>query len=84
MKLTILLSFLFFIVTGSHAATGAQCKKGAKKQSCAKVEGAVRKSFCWKGELSKKKKQKLCTIEKKKLKKMKKNMKKKAKSKTNK
>jgi hypothetical protein len=82
MKLTLLLSFLIFMATASHAGPGAQCKSGAKKQSCENVEGAVRKSFCWKGELSKKKKEKICTVEKKKLKKMKKSIKKKIKKKT--
>jgi len=66
MKRTIILLLCLGISSFAFGANKSKCKKNYKEVSCMEIEGAKRKSFCWKGKLADKKKDKICKSEKKK------------------
>ena len=66
MKKVVILVLCLGISTVAFGAGKSKCKKKYTEVSCAEVEGAKRKSFCWKGKVSDEKKSKICMKEKKK------------------
>jgi hypothetical protein len=72
-KILLMISTLL-LFTLSTTQAKSKCKKGQRKISCGKIKSSKRKSFCWKGEISKKRKNKICKTKKSKKKKTKKSV----------
>lgn len=60
MKKLAVLALCIVTSFSTMSAPAASCKKNYKRVSCSKVKNAKRSGFCWKGNISSKKTERIC------------------------
>lgn len=65
-NLTILTLTILLISAVQAAPSSKKCGENFKKISCSKVKNSTRENFCWKGKISKAKRDQICKSKKRK------------------